>query len=559
MAKKKILFMSSNDDVAKQIAGFLSEFLYQVHTCNNSTNALELALSLKPDLVLSEDTLDVLSGKELARLFKNSASLREVPFLLLTSQALNLDDMMRIGQPVWVDDIIRPPITQTSIYSMVTQWLEADERPMSIAERWTGPMQKKGKEVEEKTWKKGKIDCKNLSRLLFHIARHSESGIIKLQKERRHMELIIDSGHLVNVKSNYIRADSLGAFLVRMGKITEKENKASIAKAQQEKIPQGQVLVRMDLLEKSELNAVVTKQKKLKVMRLFRGDWRGASFNFSLAKVDQQEKMAPPISLMEILCNGILRVAPSKELFDVFLQNDKIDCPIHFRKGSEKIIEKLLLSDDMIGRAKSLKGKSIGQIHNTGTPRFDEYLRLAFLLVITHTASFEQTVAPRPATKIDDKPQRQKEIKLKPQRKRDQPAWDVTAFQKALAEGKTFLDNKDYTSALTYVDKALKINPESSEAICLKAWARYNLRHNTDLPEVVQCKEWLKKAINLDETNDLALLYLGIIFKDEGKPSIALMHFKKAYAQNPANEATRREIKLAEIKKRSARDKGFRV
>lgn len=563
MRKKKILLVSTNRDFSAQASEFLSEFQYQIHPCNNSKNALHLALSVQPDLVLCDDDLDVLSGKDLAKLFKKSSKLQETPFILLTKHNLDWERMLRTGAPVWADDLLESPITQTSIYGTVTRWLEGDNRPPSLAARAMGALHPDPENADHSSWKRGKIHLTTLARLFRHLHHYHETGTIIIHGNRYRMKIGVHDGAIIDVDSNYIRNDSLGAFLVRMGKISQIHNRRSIQLAKSQRKHQGQILLHMGLVSPNELESVITKQKKLKVMRLFRGDWNGASFDFYATVEQQLLRGMAPLPLVQLLSNGILHVAPIKSLLDVFARNKKMDCPIALCDNFSTIAHQLALNQDDQDLARLLAGKTITQIHNSSLLDFSSLLRLAFLLIIAHAVKFTDGAAAPESMASDLTAQRGSEpfssdVFLRPHPSPVRDPMTDQSLQKLLAQTNSLIAESNFQAALENSNFILGIDSENSQALSLKAWAEYNLRGDGPPNIVALCKSRLKNAIDLDDHNDAAHYYLGIIFKEEGNSRIAYAQFQKALDKNPTNHLARREVKLAKIKRRNELSNGLR-
>lgn len=72
----------------KIVASELSQFGFSVLTAENSIDAIEKALRLRPDLFMSSMILDDLTGEELAGIFYAIKATSKNPFLLVTSSDL---------------------------------------------------------------------------------------------------------------------------------------------------------------------------------------------------------------------------------------------------------------------------------------------------------------------------------------------------------------------------------------------------------------------------------------------------------------------------------------
>ena len=75
MAAKKILLLEQSPEATKKISNFLGEFGYIVKSCNDAKLAVNFTLAVQPDLIIANASLPVISGNELARLFKSHKKL----------------------------------------------------------------------------------------------------------------------------------------------------------------------------------------------------------------------------------------------------------------------------------------------------------------------------------------------------------------------------------------------------------------------------------------------------------------------------------------------------
>jgi len=559
---KKILLIINNQKIAKTIGDFLREFGYQVKLCDNARMAISMVKQIDPQLIVCDDAMPHISGRELARLFKSHSTVSKIPFLLITSKMPSLQDMDQAGFRVEADDFIQLPLNQADFYSIITKWLEGDAKPHSITERMTGPLiETKKKQKAARPWNKGEVTPATLARLFAQLVYAEGSGTLRFKGERRMLRGLIKSGSLVEVISNYIREDTLGKYLIETGRITPSQNDESLKIALSKNIPQGKVLVDMKLIAERELAQLITEQKASKMIRVFSAAWQNAAFEFVSERVSQRNVEMDPYPLEKILLQGIFDEAEIDGLYDIFLSNNKENAAILLSKNFGSVCKKLGLDEKTIQQAREIEGKSILQIRELINEEDDSMLRTAFLLVATRGMRFGDRAEPLPAKK-------EKKATVPPLIKKEGvidsgsdsrfPSWDLEAYNKELSEGRTFFNRGDYRNAQSHLKKATEINPESAQALAMLAWANFQVSGREDIAVIFEAKEALKKAISLDDTNDLALLYLGRLLKQEGKDSLAGTYFKRALEANPANEEARREVKLLQIKRRKQRDLGFR-
>ncbi len=88
-----VLVVEDNPDMREFIAGLLSESC-SVTTAVDGRQGLERAHALRPDLIITDIMMPVMSGDQMVKALRESAAMADVPVLLLTARA---DDEMRVG------------------------------------------------------------------------------------------------------------------------------------------------------------------------------------------------------------------------------------------------------------------------------------------------------------------------------------------------------------------------------------------------------------------------------------------------------------------------------
>ncbi len=113
-----------------------------------------------------------------------------------------------------------------------------------------------------------------------------------------------------------------------------------------------------------------------------------------------------------------------------------------------------------------------------------------------------------------------------------------------MVRAQTLVAREDFEKAIGLLRQVIKINPDSSQALSLLAQAMLSKSPKSDISVNYHAKELLKKAINIDRSNDNAFMYLGIVFKNEGKLILSENHFRKALDINPSNSNAKHELNL---------------
>ncbi|NLH48038.1 MAG: response regulator [Myxococcales bacterium] len=559
MNPSKILLLSQQGRLEEKIRQILTEYHYDVQVCSDAKLAIETTFNFQPNLILCSAEMPVISGMELARLFKSHGSLNNIPFLLLSRKMPPVSDLERAGFRIAADEFIQLPIDQGDLLRAIGEWLSGQKTCRSLAERLEGPLTDAPQSRTSKPWYRGKITSASITRLFMHLIRHGESGVLRLKGERRILNVLLQSGAVVEVKSNYLRENTLGRYLEQINKLTQKENDDSLRYAKARNIQQGQALVQMGILDAKDLDYYLTQQQAQKILDVFTPLWKGSAFHFSGERLNPKRYKMEPVPLAEILKQGLMFEADPADLLESFQHNKKMDCILHKSDQYETIVNELRLDTDLQNYVPTLLGKSIQQLKETSSDKFENYLRLAFLLVISKALNFGETAKREELfDRFEGEPTTDVAIDVSDAMRDRFPSWDMEAYRTNLTEGRTFYNRNDFRGALHFLDKALAINPESSEALAMKAWCLYELSGKQNVTANFEAKEMLKQAITLDDTNDEAYLLLGRIFKAEGKDGLAGTYFKRSNDINPANEEARREVKLIQIKRRRHRDLGYR-
>ena len=85
---KKILIVDDNQDSRELVAKVLKNKGYQTTEAADGEEALERAVSEKPDLILLDISIPKIDGYEVARRLKSQEEFRDVPIIALTAHAM---------------------------------------------------------------------------------------------------------------------------------------------------------------------------------------------------------------------------------------------------------------------------------------------------------------------------------------------------------------------------------------------------------------------------------------------------------------------------------------
>lgn len=106
-----VLLVDDHDDGRELLGEFLTFNGYNVEGCGSGEEALELVGKLgSPDAVITDLSLGVMSGSELARALRTQPATASVPILAVTGYA-TFDDPERLFDQVLVKPVVLPELT----------------------------------------------------------------------------------------------------------------------------------------------------------------------------------------------------------------------------------------------------------------------------------------------------------------------------------------------------------------------------------------------------------------------------------------------------------------
>ncbi|WP_068631311.1 response regulator [Cephaloticoccus primus] len=106
---EKILVVDDEPDVTELLSYTLKAKGFMVEVLNEPNACIDLARSFQPDLIILDVMMPELSGIQICRMLRASASLKTVPVLFLTAKAEEADRVQ--GLEVGADDYVSKPFS----------------------------------------------------------------------------------------------------------------------------------------------------------------------------------------------------------------------------------------------------------------------------------------------------------------------------------------------------------------------------------------------------------------------------------------------------------------
>jgi CheY-like chemotaxis protein len=122
-ARQTLLLVEDNEDNRIIYSTLLRHLGYEVVEAHDGLQAVELARSRHPDLILMDISIPQMDGWEATRVLRADPSTRAIPIVALTAHALD-DDRERAAQ-VGFSSYLAKPVEPRAVVAEVRRWIGA--------------------------------------------------------------------------------------------------------------------------------------------------------------------------------------------------------------------------------------------------------------------------------------------------------------------------------------------------------------------------------------------------------------------------------------------------
>lgn len=119
---KVVLLVEDNLHNRRIFSGILTHYGFEVKEAENGVEAVAMAQSEKPDLILMDLSLPVMDGWEATRKIKDMPELRDIPIIALTAHAMAGDEDRALE--AGCDGYLSKPISPTKVVAEVKRVLQ---------------------------------------------------------------------------------------------------------------------------------------------------------------------------------------------------------------------------------------------------------------------------------------------------------------------------------------------------------------------------------------------------------------------------------------------------
>jgi len=95
MSKKRVLIVDDEIHIVHVVAIKLRNNDYEVITAENGDEAFNLACSEKPDIIVTDFQMPVMTGLELVEKIRRCDQTRDIPVIMLTARSFAIEDQQK--------------------------------------------------------------------------------------------------------------------------------------------------------------------------------------------------------------------------------------------------------------------------------------------------------------------------------------------------------------------------------------------------------------------------------------------------------------------------------
>lgn len=121
----KILIIEDNNNIRENVVEILELSGYEVFGANNGKTGVEIALKMKPDIVLCDIMMPELDGYGVLHILQKNPETQTIPIIFLTAKAERVD--IRKGMELGVDDYLTKPFDDLELLRAIEARLKKRE------------------------------------------------------------------------------------------------------------------------------------------------------------------------------------------------------------------------------------------------------------------------------------------------------------------------------------------------------------------------------------------------------------------------------------------------
>lgn len=117
---KKILIFEDDISILEIVTIILEDAGYAVETSQTSHDIIERVATIKPDLILMDNWIPNIGGKEATKLLKRDLTFGHIPVIYITANS----DIAELAKDAGADDFLAKPFDLDDLEKIVAKYLK---------------------------------------------------------------------------------------------------------------------------------------------------------------------------------------------------------------------------------------------------------------------------------------------------------------------------------------------------------------------------------------------------------------------------------------------------
>ncbi|MCP4138263.1 MAG: ABC transporter substrate-binding protein [bacterium] len=119
--RASILLVDDIENNRSLIKGFLGSYNFIIHEAENGKEAVELVYEIRPNLVLMDMKMPVMTGYEALKILKEDPATREIPIIAITASAMKQDE--QFIKDTGCNEYLRKPVSKKKLIAAMLPFL----------------------------------------------------------------------------------------------------------------------------------------------------------------------------------------------------------------------------------------------------------------------------------------------------------------------------------------------------------------------------------------------------------------------------------------------------
>ena len=120
--KPRILLVDDQESVLKLLDAILKVRNYDVVYASNGLDAVDIALSMKPDLILLDIMMPGIDGFKVCQTLKANIPTMDIPVVFLTARGDDAD--RELGEKVGASGFVKKPFRSAELLNIISELIE---------------------------------------------------------------------------------------------------------------------------------------------------------------------------------------------------------------------------------------------------------------------------------------------------------------------------------------------------------------------------------------------------------------------------------------------------